>query len=67
MLEEFTDIWGGHLGTIKTVKHRIDLDIPEAKPVHSAPYSLGLAAKKLEKTEIKKMLRLGVIEQTKPI
>lgn len=62
MLQEFTNMWDGHLGTIKTVKHHIDLDPPEAKPIHSAPYRAGPAARQLKKSEIDKMLQMGVIE-----
>lgn len=36
-LKTFTNIWEGHLSTIRKVKHRIDLEPPEEKPVHSAP------------------------------
>lgn len=62
LLTEFTSMWDGHLGTIQTVKHRIDLDPPKAKPIHSAPYRAGPAARQLEREEIDKMLRMGVIE-----
>lgn len=47
MLSEFTHMWVAHLGTIRTVRHRIDLDPPTAKPVHSAPYRAGPTARRL--------------------
>jgi len=62
MMEEFTSMWDGNLGTISAVKHRIDLDPPDSQPVHSAPYRAGPATRQLEKNEIDKMLGMGVIE-----
>lgn len=61
IVSEDTTIWDVHLDTIRTIKNRIDLEHPEAKPVHSAPYTAGPAAHQIDKSEIDKMLHIGVI------
>lgn len=52
----------GYLRTIRTVKHRIDLEPPEVEVIHSSHYRAGPAASQLEKADIYKMLRMRVIE-----
>lgn len=37
-LPENAHMWDCHLGTIKTMKHRIELNDPDARPGHCAPY-----------------------------
>lgn len=39
-LTPFADMWDGHLGNIKFLQHRIDLQ-PESIPVHQTPYRAG--------------------------
>ena len=60
-LTPFQSMWDGHLGTIKSTQHRIDLQ-PNAKPVFQQPYRAGPRQRELEKTEVKRMLKEGVIE-----
>lgn len=37
MLSEYATMWDGHLGTIKALKHRIELEA-DARPIHQVPY-----------------------------
>lgn len=60
MLINFTDMWDGYLGTIRSAKHRIDLETPEEKPVHSAPYWDGRTTSKLE-TPIVFLMKYGTL------
>lgn len=50
VLEELKNIWDGNFGTLKTVKHQIDLAPPENKKVHYAPYRGGRATDQLEES-----------------
>lgn len=52
----------GHLGTIRTVKHRIELNDPDERPVHYALYGAGPAARQFEKVEVEKITKMGVLE-----
>jgi hypothetical protein len=61
MLEPHKSKWDGRLGEVSATKHRIDL-VPGARPIHSLPYRAGPRAREIEKQEIDKMLRQGVIE-----
>jgi hypothetical protein len=61
MLEPQKSMWDGRLGEVSATKHRIDL-VPGARPIHSLPYRAGHRAREIEKQEIDKMLRQGVIE-----
>ena len=61
LLREFEDMWPGRLGTIASAKHRIDLD-DGAQPVSQPPYRAVHRARAVEKTEIDRMLKEGVIE-----
>lgn len=38
MLDHFDDMWDGHLGPMKAVRHRIEFRSPEVRPIYSAPY-----------------------------
>lgn len=60
LLRNFTDIWDGHMGIIRTVKHRIVFHPPGSNPVHTARYRAGTAACQLEKTGIDKVIRMRV-------
>lgn len=56
MFAAFREIWDGHLGRVKAVKHRIELKSDGARPIYSAPYQAGPAARKLEKGDIDKVV-----------
>jgi hypothetical protein len=60
MLKTHKSTWDGRLGEVSAKKHRIDL-VPGARPIHSLPYRAGPRAREIEKQEIDKMLRQGVI------
>jgi hypothetical protein len=53
-------MWTGELGEIYTTKHRIELK-DSAKTVYQAPYRAGHRAREVEKNEIERMLKAGVI------
>lgn len=55
-------MWDGHLGRIHATKYQREQNSEEVRPVHSAPYHTGPAARQLEKSEIEKMLEMNVIE-----
>ena len=61
LLREFEDMWSGRLGTIASAKHRIDLE-DGARSVYQPPYRAEHRARAVEKTEIERMLKEGVIE-----
>jgi hypothetical protein len=61
MLSKFSSMWTGQLGEINITQHRIDL-VPDAKPVYQAPYRAGVKGRKVEKEEVERMLKAGVIE-----
>lgn len=60
LLESFGVLFDGHLGHTSLVEHEID--IGNAKPVHLAPYRTSPAKKELIESQIKDMLREGIIE-----
>lgn len=61
-LYESANKWDRHLGTIKTVRHEIELNEPDDRPVHSGPYHASSAARKFQKDNIDKMKKMRVIE-----
>lgn len=61
MLSDFQPIWGGNLGRINVVRHRIDLDPLDARQV-TDPYGARPTVCKFEKRNIESMLKMGVIE-----
>lgn len=61
-LSAFAHTWDGSFGTIETVKYLIVINNPDARPVHSDPYRAGPAARQIQKEEIDKMTKMGVIE-----
>ncbi|GAA6084489.1 uncharacterized protein LOC114911879 [Tachysurus ichikawai] len=60
LLESFGVLFDGHLGHTSLVVHEIDTG--NAKPVHLAPYRTSSAKKELIESQIKDMLREGIIE-----
>lgn len=56
MLSEFEPTWDGHLRTITTANHRIELADLNTPPVHSAPYDAGPKGRKFKKAMITEML-----------
>lgn len=54
-------MWDGHLGRIKITIHRIELK-PDPKPIFQYRYRAGPKLRQLEKDEICKILKEGVIE-----
>ena len=61
MLSKHSSMWQGHLGEMKVRPHRIALK-PGAKPVHAHPYRAGPEARRIEESEITRMLDAKVIE-----
>ena len=63
MLRKHEGMWSGKLGEISVTEHHIDL-VKGARPFKSQPYRAGPKAIELEKFEIDKQLKAGVIEPT---
>jgi len=61
MLRKHESMWSGQLGEINVTEMRIDL-VPDAKPFKSAPYRAGPKTRELERAEIDKQLKAGIIE-----
>jgi hypothetical protein len=61
MLDPHKSMLDGRLGEVSATKHRIDL-VPGARPIHSFPYRVEPRAREIEKQEIDKMFRQGVIK-----
>lgn len=38
MVSNFANMWGGRLGTVRPVKHRIKFEPADSRPIRSAPY-----------------------------
>lgn len=62
MLELFSPMWDGHVGRITIAKHRIEMNTRDIRPINSAPYRVGPAARAFEKEEQAKMTKMRVIE-----
>ncbi len=60
LLETFRGLFDGHLGHTSLIEHEINSG--DAKPVHLAPYRTSPAKKELIESQIKDMLREGIIE-----
>lgn len=58
----------GHLDHVAAATHRVELDPPETRLIHTASYPAGTKAKDFEKNEIDNILSLNVVEpfQTEP-
>jgi len=61
LLKKHSPLWGGYLGLIRGVEHRIRLK-PGAVPVRQHPYKAGPLALEGEKAEVERMRSMGVIE-----
>jgi hypothetical protein len=61
MLSKYSSMWTGRLGEISIAKHRIDL-LPDAKTIYQAPYRAGTKGREVEKVEVERMVKEGVIE-----
>ena len=64
MLKPYEKMWSGHLGTVKTAEHRIDL-LPDSKPFRSQPYRAGPLEREMQHAEVQRQLAKGVIEPSK--
>ena len=60
-MKKHAPLWGGNLGLIRGVEHRIRLK-PGAVPVRQHPYKAGPLAREREKAEVDRMRSMGVIE-----
>lgn len=61
MLCKHEKMWFGQLGEINVTEMRIDL-VPDARPFKSAPYRAGPKTRELERAQIDKQLKAGIIE-----
>jgi len=61
LLKKHAPLWGGNLGLIRGLEHRIRLK-PGPVPVRQHPYKVGPLAREREKAEIERMCSMGVIE-----
>jgi len=61
LLKKHAPLWGGNLGLIRGVEHRIRVK-PGAVPVRQHPYKAGPLAREREKAEVERMRSLGDIE-----
>ena len=61
LLKKHAPLWGGNLGLIRGVEHRIRLK-PGAVPVRQHPYMAGPLAREREKAAVERMRSMGVIE-----
>jgi len=61
LFKKHAPLWGGNVGWIRGVEHRIRLK-PGAVPVRQHPYKAGFLAREREKAEVERMRSIGVIE-----
>jgi len=61
LLKKHAPLWGGNVGLIRGVEHRIRLK-PGAVPVRQYPYKAGPLAREREKAEVERMCSMGVIQ-----
>ena len=61
MLHKHASMWSGKLGEINTTRHAIDLK-PGSRPSAVPPYRAGPKTRELEKAEVERQLKEGVIE-----
>jgi len=61
LLKKHAPLWGGNLGLIRGVEHRVRL-MPGAVPVRQYPYKAGPLAREREKAEVERMRSMGVIQ-----
>lgn len=62
LLSEFGDIWDGHLISIKTVGHGIELSANDIRLVHSIADHTAPTEGPFDANEIQKMLQMEVFE-----
>lgn len=62
MLENYHEIWDGHLRQINKGTSRVELFSPGARQIHAVPYGAGLKARGAERDEVDKMLAITIIE-----
>lgn len=62
VLKQFERAWDGHVGSIKPVKHQIELEKTENRPYHSVQYLAGRKERALKKPEMNRMRTMDVIE-----
>jgi len=60
-LKKPAPLWGGNLGLIRGVEHRIRLK-RGAVPVRQHPYKAGPLAREREKAEVERTRLMGVVE-----
>jgi len=60
LLKKLAPLWGGTLGLIRGVEHRIRLN-PGAVPVRQHPYKARPLTREREKAEVERMRSMGVI------
>lgn len=60
MLKQVQETWNGHFGQINTATHRVELSLPEPKPVHTVSYRAGLKAQEADQEEVDKTLEMKV-------
>lgn len=65
ILSQFARMWDGHLQSIETAEHRVNLEKSKDRGIHSPPYRAGPKVTELEKLEIKGMLVVDNIEPAK--
>jgi len=61
LLKKHAPLWGGNLGLIRGVEHRIRLK-PGAVPVRQHSYKAGPLAREREKAEVERMRSMWVVE-----
>lgn len=61
ILQRHSTLWDGTLGLMKQTQHRIQLK-PGVTPVRQHPYKAGPRAREIERAEVGRMLKMGVIE-----
>lgn len=62
MTKKYEPVWDGHLSWITVAKQCIVLNLPDATPIHLAPYHAGAKHKKLEREEVYKLREACVAE-----
>ena len=53
--------WSGILGTVTMASHKIDID-PDARPFRSQLYRAGLMEREIQRYEVQRQLKRGVIK-----
>lgn len=65
MVSELAEMWDGQLGTVRKVKHCINIDPADSREVRSSPYHRGPKESQLEKEKIDKLVSINVEEPEK--